>query len=212
MHPAAPTQSQWIAHLRSLSDPILAPLPLQASDDERQSFADTFRDEFGARTPSAAALIARILQVRPTSLPEHPDLDAQLWHALAADQPTPTARIPKDPTHGLADPNTYAIEHRTHIELCALHALTHVVPTDQLTALIDWNIAELQPDNGINRPWAIHAFIFRALTTDDQPTQAAAALHAQTLAHNCCVTMGQPDIVSAFILRDSADWLDKHTT
>ena len=204
-HPQ-PTIDQWITHLRALAHPVLEPVPFSAGPADRARYAHEFRDEFGARNSSALALIARALDVPALPDPDTRDLDARLWAALAAHAAPPLPDIPAN--RGLADPDHYAIEHRTHIELCALHALTHLTPIESLEPLIEWNIAELQPDNGINRPWAIHAFIHHAHAAPDPDTASAATLHAQTLAHNCCVTLGRPDIVSAFILRDAADWLE----
>ncbi len=201
-----PTIAQWITHLRSLAIPVLADVPFDASEPDRTQYAHTFRDEFGARSTSALALIARALSVPHCTNLNNPDLDAQLWTALALNLPPDLPTI--EPNHGLVNPDDYAIEHRTHIELCALHALTHLTTPESLVPLIEWNIAELQPDNGINRPWAIHAFIHHAHTTPDPDIAATATLHAQTLAHNCCITLAHPDLVSAFILRDAADWLE----
>lgn len=203
-----PTIPQWIAHLDALSAPVLKSAPLDARDHERTAYAHHFRDEFGARNTSALMLIARTLRVPapPTDGHHDPDLDAKLWTALADQNRPALAPIPTN--RGLVEPDAYAIEHRTHIELCALHALTHLTPIESLAPLIEWNIAELQPDNAINRPWSIHAFIHHAQHTPDTETAAAAMLHAQTLAHNCCITLGRPDIVSAFILRDAARWLE----
>jgi len=146
--------------------------------------------------------------------PAKMDLDDRLWWAVHE----PDSRIadfgansdglgtgPLDPT--LSDA---AIESRTETELGALHALFRLGLDRDEPAMIDraldaarWQVAELQPDNGTNHPWGIHVFVVLASSTDDQRDSSAALMHAQIMLHNCQVTLGHPDRLSACILWDA---------
>ena len=78
---------------------------------------------------------------------------------------------------------------------------------ERVDALVDWHTRELQPDNGINRPWGVHVFVMRSIEADDEQIQLDAMLHAQTLVNNCCISLGKPDVLSAMILLDAANAL-----
>ncbi len=98
------------------------------------------------------------------------------------------------------------IEAWTERELAALHAAWHVAEArrdralgERLRRAASWHAANTQPDNATNHPWAIHVFVSLALEGD-----ADAELLAQTLLHNCHVTLGHPDLRSGFILADAA--------
>ena len=211
-----PSAEQWSAHLNALCAPVLGAVPFGDDDDKKAAYVCTFRDEFGARGAGPACLLAWSLGVPADTSGFDDDPDTRLWASLVGQGLTP-AEPSGEFSAGLVEAEAYAIEHRTLIELSALHALTHLItpPEDTylaepLTRLVDWHTRELQPDNGVNRPWGIHAFIARSIDahgTNDAPALDA-MLHAQTLAHNCCVTLGSPDLVSALILRDAARWLD----
>jgi hypothetical protein len=57
---------------------------------------------------------------------------------------------------------------------------------------------ELQPDNATNRPWAVAAFAEMAVEGDGD-----AELYADTLLHNCRVTLGRPGLLSTILLLDA---------
>ncbi|MEL6795545.1 MAG: hypothetical protein AAFO89_01860 [Planctomycetota bacterium] len=63
-----------------------------------------------------------------------------------------------------------------------------------------WLIEEIQPDNATNLPWAVH--VFASLFIDEGIEEAR--MYAETLMHNCVVTTGRPDDLSALILLDAA--------
>jgi len=216
--PPAPIRSasEWAAHLHAMSEPVLGAVPFDADPETRRAFVRSFRDEFGARGVAAVCVLAWTLRVQPGTEGFDEDPDTALWRVLLGGGQDPTPADP-DPNGGLVAPEAYAIEHRTLIELSALHALTHLYDPpvhaaldDRLAALVDWHTRELQPDNAVNRPWAIHAFIARSIDARERdPDRALDALvHAQTLAHNCRISLGKPDLVSAIILRDAAGWLE----
>jgi len=184
----------------------LAGVPIEGTDDEKRAFVDSFQDEFGARRATDGALLSRVLGIdyEPGEI-ESVDLDFRLWEAVHGIGGAWEGFISIE--DGLVDPHGYAIEHRTQIELCALHALWYLAKSemrDRLDGLVDWHTRELQPDNGINRPWGLHAFVVRSVEAEDEENRLNAMLHAQTLANNCCITLGKPDILSALILLDSA--------
>lgn len=107
------------------------------------------------------------------------------------------------------------IEVWTERELAGLHALLWLAIRDhdeQAMARVfdaaDWHLEHTQPDNATNRAWAAHVFLLLAA----RRSLADARLYAETLVHNCMVTTGAPDALSALILRDAAAalgrWLD----
>lgn len=104
------------------------------------------------------------------------------------------------------------IEAWTLIELRGLHALWWLALQSQSDLLraralnsAEWHVAELQPDNATNRPWAVHVFAILAAQRNDPQ----ADLHAQTLIHNALITGGgRPEMVSAAILLDAAEALE----
>jgi hypothetical protein len=207
-----PSIEQWISHLESLISGPIAQLPFGADQETKLSYIESFQDEFGSRRKTDAPLLSRVLSVPISLNSDHPDLDTRLWRCVVNNEHDSLLGI-KD-KDGLVEPDAYAIEHRTLIELCALHALWHLAAEREdpellkrVDMLIDWHTRELQPDNGINRPWGVHAFICRSVNATDESTRLDAMLHAQTLVSNCCVTLGKPDILSAIILYDSAQAL-----
>jgi len=210
-HSQIPTIEQWVAHLDGMAAGPLAGVPINGTDDEKRIYIESFRDEFDARRATDRALLCRVLgiQYEPGDI-ESADLDFRLWEAVHGVGGAWEGLISKE--DGLVDPHGYAIEHRTLIELCALHALCHLAGDEmqrRVDGLVDWHTRELQPDNGINRPWGLHGFVVRSVEAEDEETRLDAMLHAQTLANNCCITLGRPDILSAVILLDSANALRK---
>ena len=208
-HPLIPTIAQWVEHLDGLASGPLVGVPINGTDDEKRAFVGSFRDEFGARRATDGALLCRVLGIQYEAGDiDSEDLDFRLWEAVHGIGGSWEGLISKE--DGLVDPHGYAIEHRTLIELCALHALRHLAEgnmQNRVDELVDWHTRELQPDNGINRPWGLHAFVVRSVDAEDEEIRLNAMLHAQTLANNCCITLGRPDILSGVILMDSAEAL-----
>lgn len=102
------------------------------------------------------------------------------------------------------------VEVWTETELASIHALMWdgALRGDRCACMdvleiARWHIEHTQPDNATNRPWAVHVFLM--LGELDPTTAHEARLYAQTLAHNCRVTLGVPDAISAQILFDAAD-------
>jgi hypothetical protein len=63
----------------------------------------------------------------------------------------------------------------------------------------EYLIAEVQPDNATNHPFALAAFLALAHAGNFE-----AMLYAQTLLHNCQVQLGRPDAFSAALLLHAA--------
>ncbi len=203
-----PTIKEWIAHLDGLVAGPMAGVPMDGTDDEKRLYIDSFCDEFGARRATDRALLCRVLGVEyERGEVVSGDLDFSLWEAvhLGGDW-----RGLISDSDGLVNLMGLAIEHRTLIELCGLHALWHLADQEmrsRIDGLVDWHVRELQPDNGINRPWGVHVFVVRSVEAEDKRTRLDAMLHAQTLVSNCCVALGKVDVLSGFILLDGANAL-----
>lgn len=217
--PHIPSISQWIAHLDSLIAEPLSRVPFEKSDEAKRAYIGSFRDEYGSKRATDGALLSRVLGVEYATDAARPgtDLDERLWdavHGSPADLQAGWWGWVADAAgsnDGLVK-GDYAIEHRTLIELSSLHALWHLATRnpgvrDLIDELVDWHTRELQPDNGINRPWGVHVFVVRSVQANDVDLRLDAMLHAQTLVNNCCINLGKPDMLSALILRDSADAL-----
>ncbi len=104
----------------------------------------------------------------------------------------------------LLPPDGFAsIEVWTECELSALHALWRLARTNpgpqrsaRLHRLIAWHLEHTQPDNGTNRPWALHAFV--------REGSPEALLYAQTLLHNVAASEARSEPLTHWILLDSA--------
>ncbi len=200
----------WPAMLRAAADPVLASV----------DWSRPFADDAGNTRPIDAMLIAR-LRGRPApplrgSLPAtQPDL--ALWHALASNAPPErtdavlaAARAEPRSSWGgdsgaLFPQSGIALEVWTETDLAALHALwwlarTHHRPDWEalVRGASAWHLDNIQPDNATAHPWAVHLFALAGATNPH------ARLYAETLLHNCQVSLGRPDKLSALILLDAA--------
>ena len=211
-----PELDRWIARLNAGAAGALAALPLGRDEPARAAFAEQFSDEYGNRARTSEPFLRHLLDLggEPPSTPG--DLDELLWWQLCGDSANPA-----DPSQLLAhSPNLtarsddMAIEHWTQVELCALHALwtfNQRACCDEIGARVRdagvWIMHELQPDNAINRPWGMPVFVMLSLTLGDASDRAMASMYAQTLLHNCSITMGRPDFLSSCILLQSVRML-----
>lgn len=177
-------------------------------------------DELGHKRPADVPFLAwRARRMGLPALNATPSVSAdapevKLWRSLAE---TGAIHAHPDPTRGIApflDPSLAGamggVEVWTESELAALHALwwgaiaSH--EAHRLRKVLDharWHIEHTQPDNATNRPWAVHLFL--VLEELDADVALESRLYAQTLAHNCRVAVGRPDVISAQILFDAAD-------
>jgi hypothetical protein len=205
--------ADWSRRLRRIAEPVLAGTPIlrQASLAEKQAFADTFADEAGHRRVWDAFLLARIL-----GLPNPTTTEPWLWSWSGA-----TAEPPQREPPFFALPQAWALEQETEKELAGLHGWSWRLRQSPLAdpqgsgplfdAAVEWTLANIQPDNATNHPWAIHVFLDRASRAGD-PLSTDARLYAETMLHNTIVHMGRPDRFSALILWDAADALADNGT
>ncbi len=215
--PSTATRTQWVAHLRSLISETLGSVPFDADEPIRLEYIDRFADEFGSRRVTDRPFLSHVLGLTLEVPKREMALDERLWWAIQSDEFNAGEVSGWIEPHGglVVGGEALAIEYRTMVELCALHALWLIAgraDSDHLRhRCLDaarWHTRELQPDNAIHRPWGIAAFIALSRSADDEEeTKQLASLHAQTLAHNSCLSFGTPDLLSVLIMKDAADQL-----
>ncbi|MBX3389712.1 MAG: hypothetical protein KF691_09695 [Phycisphaeraceae bacterium] len=161
-----------------------------------------FSDESGNRRPIDALLIAWLQHTTTPSLPACESTDMRLWRLLLDSRRESMLEM-VNPKSGPVTPefNRLAIEVATETELAALHALSHAgdFAKSRVDSASDWIVQNLQPDNATSHPWAAHVFLFRAFETGSVEHR----LYAETLLHNCIVSLGRADRFSALVLLDS---------
>jgi len=201
------TPADWHARVAGLAGAGLRGselgVALAAGSAFARKFARAFADDFGHRRAVDPPLLAWVLGLRPWMEPAPGRMDIRLWHALSAGTPPP----PVEPGEGPLSPQAReeGIEVWTEVELASLQALWwHARRTRRADlgaraeSLARWLVAELQPDNATNRPWAVAAFAELGAGGD-----LDAALYADTLLHNCQVSLGKPDAFSTVLLVDA---------
>lgn len=152
----------------------------------------------GARAEAVDAALWRALVLRSDA--NH--VDHLLANARAGDRTTwdSGALIPQ---------GTTALEVWTETDLCCLHALWWLARThsreDWATLANNaatWHLENVQPDNATAHPWALHLFALRDIAAPNR--DGAARLHAEMMMHNCQVSLGRADKLSALILLDAS--------
>lgn len=202
--------SEWAGWLRSVAEPVLG----------RIDWSVPFADERGHRREIDVPLIAWARGVRLDPVPSGPaSTDTALWHALASGVAAAkvdeilrvaraAARSPWGSDEGALLPQgNIALEVWTETELASLHALWWLARghgRGDWGALIDgavaWHLENIQPDNATAHPWGVHLFALRGAAD----AGGGARLHAETMLHNCQISLGRPDRLSALILMDAA--------
>ena len=145
--------------------------------------------------------------------PESTELDERLWAWLADanggdELDEILSEIEPEPDGPIRDQGaSKTIEVWTESELSLLQALAWAAHKSSRPELFDrirraclWHIERTQPDNATNRPWGVHLFAVMA----EAEGSGDARLYAETLLHNCMVSSGTPDPLSAEILRDAS--------
>jgi len=215
-HTNLPTNAQWTNHIHALIRHPLADVPFAATDAQKQTYIDTFADEYANRRLTDRPFLAHLLSLTLDPPAEFSALDQHLWCLVQSHNFDPDAAHALITPAGALVPDSanLAIEYRTMVELGALHALWIIANRSNSQSLIArcldaaaWHTQELQPDNAINRPWATQVFIALSQSATDTEAAHLAHLHAQTLIHNCSISLGSPDILSALILKDAANQL-----
>ncbi len=100
-----------------------------------------------------------------------------------------------------------AIEVWTDADLAAMHALWWLARdrgradwAARLDEVRAWHLANTQPDNATNRPWAIHVFLLAGSPEDEH--------YAQTLLHNALAMDAEPTPLGRVLLHDAANALE----
>jgi len=161
-----------------------------------------FSDESGNRRAIDPLLIAWLQRMPPPIVQSLHTTDLKLWNSLVRGQvPAMFQAISPSGSPLVPEFNTLAIEVATETELASLHALSHAggAARSRVEAASDWVVHNIQPDNATNHPWAVHVFLQRAFETGSVEHR----LYAETLLHNCVVSLGRADRFSALILLDS---------
>jgi hypothetical protein len=188
------TLSEWVAHLRAVAGPVATQKPTRLSAAFGPAFAAVVCSEPSGPVPSPL-----------------PPADAGLWWALV-DAGVNVDNLLNGPADGPLWPQARfsGLEVWTEAELCGLHALWCLARrrgradwNRRVETVRDWHIAHTQPDNATNRPWALHVFLLV------RPPAPEARVYAEALLHNALVTNGRPDLLSAWILLDSANRIEE---
>ncbi len=221
------TLDQWKQQIDAVANAALRGTPLEralaAPPEEALDFARAFADDAGHRRAIDPPLLAWVLDLEPwddAGTAETDRLDLRLWRALREPALDPH-RILGSPTGPLApECRDEGIEVWTEVELACLQALWwharragSAVLHDRARAHARWLMDEIQPDNGTNHAWAVAAFAELAAegnpdagsdTPDPGSDTPDATLYAETLLHNCQVTLGRADLLSAVLLVDAS--------
>ncbi len=186
---------------------------LTADESTRAAYARGFVDDAGHRRVVDPPLLAWVLRAPLWDIPNPARSDVALWATLAREAGDPLASITTQTGPVAPQAREHGIEVWTEIELASLQALWWHARRDPSPAILDrarslalWLMAEIQPDNGTNRPWAVATFAELAAGGDGD-----AAMYADTLLHNCQVSLGKPDLLSTVILHDAANYLRQIT-
>jgi hypothetical protein len=183
----------WVAHLRATAGPVATSPPPKMG-------------QIGV--PFTAVALGRPAGPVPSPAPP---ADVGLWWALAGADVN-VDELFDGPGDGPLWPQTRfsGVEVWTEAELCGLHALWCLARRrgrEDWARRVDtarrWHLARTQPDNATNRPWALHVFLLA------DPPSPETRLYAETLLHNALVLNGRPDLLSAWILLDSAKRIEE---
>ena len=210
---------QWRQQIGSVTAAAIRGTALEqalgAAPEPRLAFATTFADDAGHRRPVDLPILAWVLRLEDSPIPapktafDRPDL--RLWHALQTSAVEPHTLIATTTGPIAPECRDEGIEVWTEVELACLHALWWHARLRDSASLRDraedharWLMDEIQPDNGTNHAWAVAAFSELAAAGNSD-----AALYAETLLHNCQVTLGKADRFSAVLLVDASRYLDR---
>lgn len=203
--------SDWIRLFRGAARPGLRGTPLlgELPGGDTAAWVRGFRDEAANRRSVDPFFLSHVLRLR-SRLPDSAGNNAApwlgLWRSVAGGELI-QPRFDRDSGPLFPSLHEQAIEVWTEGELCGVHALSWLarnVPRGEarLRHAARWLIENIQPDNATAHPWGVHVFAW--LGQDD----IEADMYAQTLLHNSMAGRSEPDVFSAAILWDAADWLE----
>jgi len=190
------TPSEWTTHIRRIAEPAADPrAPLGVGGLDGPFRAAVMGEPAVGELPADAGDGAEV----------------GLWRART-DERIDVDRIVDAATDGPLLPRSSrrTIEVWTDADLSAMHALWWLATArkrpdwhDRLAVARDWHLANTQPDNATNRPWALHVYVLAGTPETHH--------YAETLLHNCMAMSARPDPLSAWILIDAARALESST-
>lgn len=213
--------SVWRRRLLSVGTPVVAGVDFRAE----------FRDDAGHRREVDRAFLAWCERGGPGVDKSACDgvgaggaVEVALWAALAtgaeAREVESALQIARShertawDSGALLPQGRTALEVWTETDLCCLHALWWLARLHQRedwAVLVDdaagWHLENVQPDNATTHPWGLHLFALRDIRAGcggGGGGDGAARLHAEMMLHNCQVSLGRADRLSALILVDAA--------
>lgn len=206
-------RERWAARLAAVAHKTLGNRPNVPS-------AEGFHDDRGNQLAIDGPFFAVLSGERAASR-ESDRTDVRLWAWLSGAEPSPDLQgLVIAPADGAPAPllprqrDDEAIEVYTDVLLCATHAAWSLARSERspLTGSAEreavrvrcvrgceWLMANLQPDNATNYPWAVHVLLECSDALGYEATH-----YAETLLHNCQVTYGKADLRSAWILWHAA--------
>ncbi|MFA6043495.1 MAG: hypothetical protein WC718_00800 [Phycisphaerales bacterium] len=202
--------TDWIKLLRGAARPGLRGTPLldEWPGGDAAAWLRGFRDDAGNRRAVDPFLLSHALKLRVT-VPESSDEAQQPWLALwrgVAEGALIELSFDRDTGALFPGLHEQAIEVWTEGELCGVHALAWLARGTREEARLKeaarWLIENIQPDNATAHPWGVHVFAWMG------KEDVEADMYAQTLLHNSMAGRSEPDVLSAVILWDAADWLE----
>lgn len=206
--PGVTDLATWSDQLEFLAGPAIPDLPRSGSAIERLGFVRSFCDSAGVRRATDLPQLCHLLGVDPGPAPAAGGAPERVWWALHGKVGSWDDRFESGDGPLAPEIRGEGIESWTEAELCALHGLTHLAIKRGSASLaarcrsaVAWHLRELQPDNGTNRPWAVHSFVLAGRSMPD------ALMHARTLVHNALVERGRPERFGAVLMLDAADAL-----
>lgn len=196
----------WIRHLRAVAGPLPDPAAgLTAGDLEAPVRAACL----GGEPPATAATAADPGEIALWWARSDPRVDVAA--VLEAADPSRRTVEPGPASSGgslLPRDSRRAIEVWTDADLAAMHALWWLAHdrgrpdwAARLDAVRHWHLANTQPDNATNRPWAIHVFLLAGSPEDEH--------YAQTLLHNAMAMEAEPTPLGRVLLHDAADAVER---
>lgn len=199
----------WSDQLEAIAGPAVPDLPRAGLAADRLAFARAFRDSAGIARKTDLPMLGRLLRVNPGPAPTAMmGTCERIWWALHAGPESCERELGTGSGPLAIEVRGEGIEAWTEAELSALHGLTHLAIRSgsrplaaRCLSAVAWHLGEIQPDNGTNRPWAVHAFVLAGRSMPD------AMMHARTLVHNAIVERGRPERFGAVLLLDAADAL-----
>jgi hypothetical protein len=208
---AVPPIRRWADRLRHAARVMATELDSLRTDDARDRFIATFRDEFSHRRPIDEPLLRCVL-ARPVRAPSADmPIDERLWWCLASRDSFPPRALRAAAGALTSGFGREPVESWTERELRVMHAAINraiiardAALFDRVLGAADWLIDNVQADNATNRPWGVHAVIIRGVLGHTHAEHDASGM-----IHAAKAATGEADRLSQIILLDAARALDR---